>query len=158
SAWVKVDRLDFEGGAHLEKLQARIEDPFQLEGMNALGLPGAKIEGILGFSALARFRMEIDPTTDRMTWTRLDFEPPDLLAPRGGDGAPPAEIQAMNLFAPLAKLMALLIGKQPEERLVPRGSLGLELADDPDGPQIVAVLPGSAADRSGLKPGDRLVR
>ena len=45
---------------------------FQMVGMNALGLPGASIDGILGFTVLARFKVEIDPTQDRMTWTRLD--------------------------------------------------------------------------------------
>ena len=42
--------------------------------MNALGLPGASIDGILGFTILARFRLEIDLTQDRMIWTRLDHD------------------------------------------------------------------------------------
>src|SRR3954447_7205282 len=35
--WTPIDRLDFEGGARLTHIQARVEDPFQLVGMNALG-------------------------------------------------------------------------------------------------------------------------
>ena len=70
--WTTVDRLDLEGGAQLLGIKARVEDPFQLVGMNALGLPGASIDGILGFTILARFRLEIDPTRDTMTWTRLN--------------------------------------------------------------------------------------
>ena len=73
--WTAVDRLEFEGGAHLEGLKARVEDPFQLVGMNALGLPGTSIDGILGFTVLARFRLEIDLTSDRMIWTRLKYQP-----------------------------------------------------------------------------------
>ena len=72
-----MDRLDLEGGSQLTGLKARVEDPFQLVGMNALGLPGASIDGILGFTILARFRLEIDLTKDRMTWTRLDHDPRD---------------------------------------------------------------------------------
>ena len=49
--------------------------------MNALGLPGASIDGILGFTILARYRLEIDPTEDRMTWTRLDYDPRDPPVP-----------------------------------------------------------------------------
>jgi serine protease Do len=45
--WTPVDRLDLEGGARLVAVKARVEDPFQLVGMNALGLPGASIDGIL---------------------------------------------------------------------------------------------------------------
>ena len=54
--------------------------------MNALGLPGTSIDGILGFTVLARFRIELDPTRDRMTWTRLDYEPAAPPGPRRAAG------------------------------------------------------------------------
>ena len=79
--WTPIDQLDLEGGSHLTGVKARVEDPFQLVGMNALGLPGASIDGILGFTILARFRLEIDLTKDRMTWTRLDHDPRDPPVP-----------------------------------------------------------------------------
>jgi hypothetical protein len=159
--WTAVDRLDFEGGAHLGDLKARVEDPFQLVGMNALGLPGASIDGILGFTVLARFRMELDPTRDRMTWTRLDYRPGEPPVPRRVPGdRPPAEVRTMNLLGPLAKLLALATGgRQPEDQLHGRGVLGLELAEDAAGGVRVAdVLAGSPAARAGVRPGDRLVR
>ena len=59
--WTPLDSLEIEGGARLEGVKARVEDPFQLVGMNALGLPGASIDGILGFTILAKFKLEIDP-------------------------------------------------------------------------------------------------
>jgi hypothetical protein len=157
--WTPVERLDFEGGARLTHIKARVEDPFQLVGMNALGLPGASIDGILGFTVLARFRLELDPTRDRMTWTRLDFEPPDPPAPRReANEPPPAEVQAMNMLGPVAKFAAALVGRQPEERLRPRGSLGLEL-DEADGAvRVVRVLAESPAARGGVRAGDRLTR
>src|SRR5215831_9728379 len=37
--WTPIERLDLEGGATLKNVKSRVEDPFQLEGMNALGLP-----------------------------------------------------------------------------------------------------------------------
>ncbi len=178
--WTSVRRLDFEGGAYLTDLKARIEDPFQLVGMNALGLPGASIDGILGFTILARFRLELDPTRDRMTWTRLDYEPADPPAPPRADGpdpardhgkgekprprrGAPAELQAMNLLGPLAKLLALATGgKQPEDQLLDRGVLGIELdprsVDGASAVRVAAVLAGSAADKAGVRPGDALIR
>src|SRR5262249_47575590 len=124
--WTQIDRLDIEGGASLANVKARIEDPYQLTGMNALGLPGTSIDGILGFTILARFRMEFDPTKDRMVWTRLDYEPKDPPAPPKGEKvvAPP-ELQIMNALGPLAKITAMLMGKQPEEQLHARGFLGI---------------------------------
>src|SRR5215831_9564102 len=130
--WTPVARLDFEGGARLDDVKARIDDPFQLVGMNALGLPGASIDGILGFTILARFRLEIDLTQDRMVWTRLDHQPRDPPVPRrrpGEDQRAPAGVQAMNAIGPLAKGLAFLMGKQPEEERHARGFLGLEWSE-----------------------------
>jgi serine protease Do len=159
--WTPVDRLDIEGGATLRGLQARVEDPYQLVGMNALGLPGAAIDGLLGFSALARFKIELDPTHDRMTWTRLDFEPKDPPAPRRRPGdKPAAEMQAMNALGAISKLAAILVGKQPEDVLVPRGFLGLELEAGANAGEVrvARVLPDSPASKAGVQEGDRLVR
>lgn len=158
--WTPVDRIDFEGGAHLSKLKARVEDPFQLVGMNALGLPGVSIDGILGFTVLARFRLEIDPTRDRMTWTRLDFEPKDLLVPstRDAEGKPPAGVQLMNALGPIAKLAAALTGgKQPEEQLHPRGFLGLELSEKDGEVRVARVIADSPAAKAGVEVREQLV-
>jgi hypothetical protein len=163
--WTPVDRLDFEGGARLLDIKARVEDPFQLVGMNALGLPGASIDGILGFTMLARFRLEIDPTRDRMTWTRLDYAPPDPPVPHRGEGdRAPFELQAMNALGPLAKGLAFLMGKQPEEERHPRGFLGLEWAEakEPGSGHpvvhITRVVAGSPAAKALVRAGDYLVR
>jgi hypothetical protein len=154
--WTPLKRLDFEGGATLKDVNARVEDPFQLIGMNALGLPGASIDGILGFTMLARFKIEIDPTTDRMVWTRLDYEPKEPFVPRGQIAKnAPAEVEAMNLLGPFAKLAAVLIGKQEPDKLIPRGRLGVTLDD---GAKVASVLVDSPAARAGLKAGDVLIR
>ena len=154
-----IGRLDLEGGASLTGIKARIEDPFQLVGMNALGLPGASIDGILGFTALARFKIEVDPTRDRMTWTRLDYEPRDPFVPKAAlRGKPSAEMQAMSALGPITKFAALLVGKQPGDDLRLRGSVGVELAGNGDSCRITAVLAGSPAAGAGVKVGDRLTR
>jgi len=165
--WTVVDRLDLEGGARLLGMKARVEDPFQLVGMNALGLPGASIDGILGFTILARFRLEIDPTRDSMTWTRLNYAPADPPVPRRGeqDGdRPPPELQVMNALGPLAKGLAFLMGKQPEEERYPRGFLGLEWAETRDvlsgqtTVRISRVVEGSPAAKADIRAGDHLIR
>src|SRR5215469_9245247 len=37
NGWGTFDRFAIEGGVVLNKIQGRVEDPFQLEGMNGLG-------------------------------------------------------------------------------------------------------------------------
>ena len=71
-----------EGGARLTSIKARVEDPFQLVGMNALGLPGASIDGILGFTILAPV-----PPGDRPHPGPDDLDPAGLRAARPA-GAP----------------------------------------------------------------------
>jgi hypothetical protein len=162
--WTPIDQLDLEGGIYLRGIKARVEDPFQLVGMNALGLAGASIDGILGFTILARFRLEVDLTKDRMTWTRLDYEPhdPPVQTRKPGRGSAPVGVQAMSALGPLAKGVAFLMGKQPEEERRPRGFLGLEWLEKNGATQkslfITAVLDDSPAAHGGVHPGDRIVR
>ena len=161
--WTPVDRLDLEGGARLEAVKARVEDPFQLVGMNALGLPGASIDGILGFTILARFRLEIDLTQDRMVWTRLAHEPRDPPVPKRRPGEKPAVpvgIQAMSTLGSFAKGLAFVLGKQPEDEHRLHGFLGLEWVERKGAGrtevEITRVLTGSPAASGGLEPGDRI--
>jgi hypothetical protein len=160
--WTALASLDIEGGARLTDVKARIEDPFQLVGMNALGLPGASIDGILGFTILARFRIQFDPTKDRMTWTRLDYEPREPFIPRAFRNrkgpAAPAEVQAMQAMGPLMKLAAVFLGKQPAEQLHAQGYLGIGLAEADGRVTVAAVLDGSPAAAAGVRAGDRLVK
>jgi len=153
-----IGPLEFEGGARLTGMKARVEDVFQMVGMNALGLPGASIDGILGFAALARFKIQIDPTQDRMTWTRLDYEPKDPVVPRTPARKQSGEMQAMNALGPLAKLAAAFIGKQPEEQLHPQGFLGIELVETSGELKISGLMADSPATLADLKVGDRLVK
>ncbi len=163
--WTPIDRLDLEGGARLEGVKARVEDPFQLVGMNALGLPGASIDGILGFTILARFRLEIDLTQDRMTWTRLAHEPRDPPVPkraRGENPAPPLGVRAMSSLGSFAKGLALFVGKQPEDEHRGRGFLGLEWVERGEAGHtevlVSGVLSGSPAAAGGLQTGDRILK
>jgi membrane-associated protease RseP (regulator of RpoE activity) len=156
--WTDIDRLDLEGGASLTNIKGRVEDPFQLTGMNALGLPGVSIDGILGFTILARFRMEFDPTKDRMNWTRIDYAPKEPFVPKLRKGEklePSAEVQLMQAMGPAMKLAAVFLGKQPEEILLTRGSLGIELKE---GAIVASVVAGSPAEKAGIQPGDKLTK
>ncbi len=138
--------------------------------MNALGLPGATIDGILGFTILGRFRLEIDLTDDRMTWTRLEYTPREPPVPRTKAGEKveaPLGVRAMNALGPMAKGLAFLMGKQPEEQLHLRGFLGVEWSAPapapPGGPaasglKVRRVLGGSPAARAGLQADDEVRR
>ena len=45
-----VDKFQVEGGPEQMQLKCMIETPFQLDGMNALGLAGVELHGIIGYS------------------------------------------------------------------------------------------------------------
>ena len=49
--WGTFDRLEIEGGPVVTKTRGRVEDPFQLEGMNGLGLAGVHLHGCLLYTS-----------------------------------------------------------------------------------------------------------
>jgi hypothetical protein len=151
-----LDKLELEGGAVLAPVKCVVETPYQLEGMNAMGLAGVELHGILGYTVLAHYKMELDPTRDKMTWTRLDFVPP---APQSaGLKEKPAGIDAMEKLGKLLALRAKLLGitGAPEPGL--RGFIGMELSDKGNTVVIQSVLAKSPAAEAGLHSGDVLTR
>src|SRR5436305_3204867 len=151
--WGTFDRFEIEGGVVLEKAKGRVEEPFQLKGMNGLGLAGAELHGIIGYNILAKYRMEIDFTRDKMTWTELAWEPraPLGLGGSGGQGG-------LEIFGTIMEMFGKFLGRKAVPDVVPRGLLGLDATDD-DGVAVVkSVLPNGPADEGGLKAGDRIIK
>lgn len=150
--WGRFARFEIEGGVVLTNATGRIEDLFQLEGMNGLGLAGAELHGILGYTILARYRLEFDFTKHKMAWEPLAFEP---RTPLGlGVSAP----TGMDALGSLLKLLGTLLGKKPEPEVVLRGFLGIALADGGGAVVVRAVLANSPAADAGLRAGDRILR
>ncbi len=154
NGWGSFDRFEIEGGVVVDKPRGRIEDPFQLEGMNGLGLAGAELHGVIGYNILARYRMEIDFTRDKLTWTELNFEPkaPLGLGGRGGGAG------GLEVFGSIMKILGGFLGKKATPAVAPRGYLGIELADGDRGPMVRSVLVNSPAARAGVKEGDLITK
>jgi hypothetical protein len=152
--WDTLDRFEIEGGAVLSKIRCRVETPFQLEGMNAMGLAGVELHGIIGYTVLANYRMEFDFTRDKMAWTRLDFTPPAPI-PVGAKAGAAAGIESM---AGLMKLASFLLGTRAQPEVTPRGFLGMEMKEIEGAVVVVGVLPQSPAAVAGVKSGDRIAR
>ncbi len=152
--WTTLDRFEIEGGVVGTKVKCRVETPFQLEGINAMGLAGVELHGIIGFTVLAQYRLEFDFTRDKMRWTRLDFTPPAPLPA----GVSKGDMSGLEAMAGIMKLASFLIGPRPKSEIVPRGFLGVELLELEGAVTIKGVLPGSPADKAGLKAGDRVSR
>jgi hypothetical protein len=151
---VILDRFEIEGGVTQDKVKCIVETPYQLKGMNAMFMPGEELHGILGYTVLAHFKMEIDLTRDKMTWTRLDFDPPPPvpLKLKGKDEA----IKQLEQFGELMKGFAWVLGRKPPPPPQPRGFLGVELTDKDGAVLVRAVLPKTPAAASGLRKGDRI--
>jgi len=149
--WTTLDRFEMEGGAALTKFKCRVETPFQLEGMNGMGLAGVELHGMIGYMVLAHFKMEFDFTKDKMTWARLDFKPPP---PQGIKGKDPGT-GGLEILGSFMKFAGFLLGRG-YDTVVPRGYLGIELTEKDDTVTVQSVLAKTPADSAGLKAGDRL--
>jgi len=82
--WGKIPSFEIEGRVPLTDARARLETPFQLEGMNGLGLAGAELHGIIGYTVLAQFppRIRLYPQQNGLDSARLYAAP----AGRAGQG------------------------------------------------------------------------
>ncbi len=152
--WTVVDRVEIEGGVVVPHVRARVETPFQLKGMNSMGLAGAELHGIIGYNVLARYRMEIDFTRDKMTWTALDFEP---RAPQGL-GARPGTAGGLEIIGSVMEMLGSLMGRKTNVETLPRGFVGIELKDSDEGPVVSKVLDNGPAGKAGIRSGDRIVK
>src|SRR5262249_45850707 len=152
--WATVDRLDIEGGLQIKNARARVETPFQLEGMNGMGLAGLEIHGLMGYQLLARYRMEIDFTRDKMTWTELAYKP-DLPL---GEGMKGGGQGGLEVFGSMMKTIGSALGRSPTPELTLRGFYGMTLTEGDEFPVIAAVLDKGPAGAAGLKAGDLVTK
>lgn len=155
--WGVFDRLEVEGGAVVEKVHARIESPAQLKGMNTMGLAGVRIDGVFGFNLLSNFRIEIDLTQPKMTWTRqqgLDMVP---LSPKEVATAKAVPTEGIAQMENLTKMASAFFAQKTPTAPVPRGFFGMEFVPGKsDTAQVAAVPAGSPAAQGGLQIGDKI--
>ena len=150
--WGAFERFEIEGGLVVANARGRVEDLFQLEGMNGLGLAGAEVHGVIGYNVIARYRIEFDFTKDKLAWTPLDFEPkgPTGLGGKGGAGA------GLEAIGQIMKMLGGAMGKKATPDVVLRGVIGIDVSDKDEVVTVRLVLPGLPAALAGVKPGDKV--
>lgn len=152
--WSSFDSFELEGGLKVTKIQGKVDDLFQLKGMNGMGLAGVELHGVIGYNVLAKYRIQYDFTSDKLEFTALDFDPPPPPA-MGRTAKQPGGLEAIG---DVMKLLGPLMGmKGPPERQ-PRGFFGVELKQSDTGVTVARVLEGSPASKAGIQAGDRLVK
>jgi serine protease DegQ len=148
--WADIDKFEIEGGLVLKKARARIETPFQLEGMNGMGMAGMEIHGLLGYNILAKYRMTFDFTKDKLIFTELDYKPDEpfkLKGKGGGQGG-------LEGIGQIMKMLGTLMGRKATPETTLRGFFGMTLVDGDEFPKVESVLEKGPAGESGLKKGD----
>jgi hypothetical protein len=148
--WATFDRFELEGGLVMKKAKGRVETPFQLEGMNGLGLAGMEIHGLIGYSILAQYRIEIDFARDKMVWTPLDYKLDVAFGgkPRGGQPG------GLELLGSIMKTAGAFLGRKPAPEVILRGFFGLTLKDGDSSPVVDGVLEKGPAGAAGIQKGD----
>lgn len=153
--WETFDTVEIEGGLKINKLKVRVEEPFQLVGINKMNAAGMRYHGVLGYSVLAQFQIEYDFAKPHLRWTRLDWTPP---APVGMGSLSAGASANMKAMVGLSMFATNLMPKKVDPTLVHRGLIGMEL-EEKDGKLFIAkVLPNTPASRAELKVDDQIVR
>lgn len=152
--WKEFDNIEIEGGLKLDKIKVRVEEPFQLVGINKMNAAGMKYHGVLGYSALAQFQIEYDFTSPHLKWTRLDWKPPPPAAMGSLSAGASANMKAM---VGLSSFATALMPKKADAVLVHRGLVGIELADKNGKIVITKVLPNTPAALADLKADDVII-
>ncbi|MFT3882095.1 MAG: PDZ domain-containing protein [Gemmatales bacterium] len=152
--WKEFDDIEIEGGLKLDKIKVRVEEPFQLVGINKMNAAGMKYHGVLGYSALAQFEIEYDFTSPHLKWTRLDWKPPPPAAMGSVSAGASANMKAM---VGLSSFATALMPKKADAVLVHRGLIGIELADKDGKVVITKVLPNTPAALAELKTDDVII-
>lgn len=152
--WETFDNVEIEGGLKLDKLKVRVEDPFQLVGINKMNAAGLKYHGVLGYSVLAQFKIEYDFTQPHLKWTRLDWKPPPPLALGSLSAGATANMKAM---IGLSSFATALMPKKADAELVYRGLVGIELSDKDGKIVVTKVLPNTPAAQADIKVDDVIV-
>jgi hypothetical protein len=100
---------------------------------------GKKLDGIVGFPFFARFKLTLDYEKKTMTLVPSGYTPPDVMT----------------------AMTTMMIQGAPSKALAPAAQWGVMASklpgDAADGIDVKSVVPGSAADKAGLKGGDRLL-
>lgn len=152
--WATLPKLEIEGGVVVDKVQARFEDIYQLEGMNGMKLAGVELDGVIGYNVLSRFKIEYDFTKDKLAWTPVAYKPPPLVPFGSGKGSGSAGLEAAG---GMLKAVGALFGAKADLPAKPRGWLGAEFDENSAGATISAVSPDSPAAKAGLRVGDTVV-
>lgn len=148
------ENIEVEGGLKLQNVKARVEEPFQLIGMNKINAPGMRYHGILGYSVLSQFQIEYDFTRHHLVWTRIDWTPPPPMALGSlSEGA----TRNMKAMVGLSLFATNLMPKKADPKLVGRGQFGCELKEEAEHVVITRVLEKSAAATAGLNVNDKIV-
>lgn len=148
------DSFEVEGGPKMTAYQARVEDPFQLTGMNKINAAGIKYHGVLGYTLLAKYEIEYDFTRPHLKWIKLDWKPPPPPAFRNlSKGAS----DQMKTMVGLSLLATSLLPRKPDAVIVYRGLIGIEVAEKNQQVVITKVLADTPAASAGLAVGDKIV-
>lgn len=153
--WGTIDRMELEGGLVMTKVPVRVETPFQLKGMNGMGLAGLEIHGLMGYQILAQYKIEIDFTKTKMLWTKLDYKP---AAPLGLGKNVKGNGGGLEMMGDIMGGIGKFLGRKATPEVTLRGFLGLTLENGDEYPSVKAVLAAGPAGKAGVKTGDLITK
>ena len=138
----------------LRGLPIREDDPAPLIGMNSTGLAGFKLDGILGYALLARYKIEIDFTKPYLVWTEQSEVPKSPMSLKLVlKGRPAPSMKGVENLESIAKSAGSFM---PKGTFTPplKGNYGLLLDEREKSVVVIGAIANSTAARAGFFKGD----
>jgi serine protease Do len=152
--WETFDNVEIESGLKLDKFKARIEEPFQLVGMNKINAAGIRYHGVLGYTVLAQFQITYDFTEPHLKFTMLNWKPP---APVAMGSLSEGATKNMKAMIGLSSMATSFIAKRKDATYIYRGLIGIELEEADKTLTITKVIDNTPATLAELKMNDKLL-
>ncbi len=159
---VTLRSFHMEGGLRMQNITGAVQELAQLQGMNNINITGEHLDGVIGFTLLAQFRLHIDLSRSHLVFTPTGWQPHIQTL----DSLPTSERSAIQSGADksqkqmqdLAKMAGSLISPAQNVATNRRPFFGIQFEVGAHPAAVATVVTGAPAWNAGIRAGDQVIR
>ncbi len=159
---VVLNSFHLEGGLRMRNVTGAVQELAQLQGMNNINLTGEHLDGVIGFTLLAQFRLHIDLSRSHLIFTPTGWMPHiqtlDSLPAAQRNTLQAGADKSQQQMRDLAKMAGSFLSPAQNVTTTRRPFYGIQFSNSGQPASIASVIHAAPAWSAGLQPGDQIVR